>query len=178
MKSHQKREASEREARIGDRQFETKWILERACRCETLILAGMMCLVLITFKFLVREDITSRRKKMKQRREYLAAARLMQAEEQANLRRTTVEVAEEKSVLLRADVKWKLIGKCIGDVLTSFGTVFRLYEHRLSQHCQGHILLSFFLHLSCYLPFSLFRYPSRSTPPNPPRHCRSLPTRK
>lgn len=70
------REASEREARIKDRQSEAKGILERAC--------------------LLRGDIASRRKKLKQRRDILATAESMYAEDQANLRQTAVEVAEQK----------------------------------------------------------------------------------
>lgn len=73
------REASEREARIEDRQSETKGILERTC--------------------LLRGDITSRRKMLKQRRDILATARSMYAEDQANLRQTAVEVAEQKRCL-------------------------------------------------------------------------------
>ncbi|KAG1757999.1 hypothetical protein EDB19DRAFT_1660165 [Suillus lakei] len=74
-----KREASEREARIEDRQSEAKVISERAC--------------------LLREDIASRRKKLKQRRDILATAGLMHAEDKANLRQTTVEVADQKRCL-------------------------------------------------------------------------------
>ncbi|KAG2370284.1 hypothetical protein BDR07DRAFT_1386932 [Suillus spraguei] len=73
------REASEREARIEDRQSEAKAILERAC--------------------LLRGDIASRRKKLKQRRDILATARSMHAEDQANIRQTVVEVTEQKRCL-------------------------------------------------------------------------------
>ncbi|KAG1889304.1 hypothetical protein F4604DRAFT_2015644 [Suillus subluteus] len=73
------REASEREARIEDRQSEAKEILERTC--------------------LLRGDIASRRKMLKQRRDILATARSMYAEDQANLRQTVVEVAEQKRCL-------------------------------------------------------------------------------
>ncbi|KAG2345336.1 hypothetical protein BDR05DRAFT_1058436 [Suillus weaverae] len=73
------REASEREARIEDRQSEAKQILERTC--------------------LLRGDIASRRKMLKQRRDILATAGSMHAEDQANLRHTTVEVAEQKRCL-------------------------------------------------------------------------------
>ncbi|KAG1769578.1 hypothetical protein EDD22DRAFT_868318 [Suillus occidentalis] len=70
------REASEREARIEDRQSEAKEIMERAC--------------------LLRGDIASRRKKLKQRRDILATAESMHAEDKANFRQTVVEVAEQK----------------------------------------------------------------------------------
>lgn len=73
------REASEREARIEDRQSEAKEIMERAC--------------------LLREDIASRRKKLKQRRDILATAESMHGEDQANFRQTAVEVAEQKRCL-------------------------------------------------------------------------------
>lgn len=73
------REASEREARIEDRQSEAKEILERTC--------------------LLRGYIASRRKKLKQRRDILATARSMHAEDQANFRQTVVEVAEQKRCL-------------------------------------------------------------------------------
>ncbi|KAG2109660.1 uncharacterized protein F5147DRAFT_691713 [Suillus discolor] len=77
------REASEREACIEDRQSEAKEILERAC--------------------LLRGDIASRRKRLKHRRDILATAGSMYAEDQANLRQTAVEVAEQKRCL---DVLW------------------------------------------------------------------------
>ncbi|KAG1749611.1 uncharacterized protein EDB91DRAFT_1108704 [Suillus paluster] len=71
-----KREASERQARIEDRQSEANEILERAC--------------------LLRQDIASRRKDIRQRRDVLATARLIHAEEQASYQQTAVEVAEQK----------------------------------------------------------------------------------
>ncbi|KAG2160166.1 uncharacterized protein EDB93DRAFT_1113719 [Suillus bovinus] len=73
------REASEREARIDDRQSEAKEILERAC--------------------LLRGDIASRRKRLEQRRDLLATAESMHREDQADLRQTAVEVAEQKRCL-------------------------------------------------------------------------------
>ncbi|KAG2049835.1 hypothetical protein BDR06DRAFT_960931 [Suillus hirtellus] len=73
------REASEREARIEDRQSEAKEILERAC--------------------LLRGDIASRRKRLKHRKDILATAGSMHAEDQANLQQTAVEVAEQKRCL-------------------------------------------------------------------------------
>lgn len=73
------REASEREVRVEDRQSEAKEILGRAS--------------------LLREDIASRRKKIKQRRDMLATAGLMHAEEQVSLQQTAVEVSEQKQCL-------------------------------------------------------------------------------
>ncbi|KAG0696266.1 hypothetical protein DFH29DRAFT_951775 [Suillus ampliporus] len=74
-----KREASERQARIEDRQSEANDILERACR--------------------LREDIASRRKKITQRRDVLVAAKSIHTEDQANLQQTVVKVAEQKRCL-------------------------------------------------------------------------------
>ncbi|OAX43649.1 hypothetical protein K503DRAFT_814528, partial [Rhizopogon vinicolor AM-OR11-026] len=74
-----KREASEREARIADRQSEAKDILERASR--------------------LREDIASRRKVITERREFLAVARSIQTGKQTDLEQTAVEVTEHKQSL-------------------------------------------------------------------------------
>jgi hypothetical protein len=56
------------------------------------------------YYLIVREDIASRRKKLKQRRDILATAESMHGEDQANFRQTAVEVAEQKFVLLRTNV--------------------------------------------------------------------------
>lgn len=60
---------------------------------------------LVLTPFIVREDIASRRKRIRERREFLAAARVIQAEEQTNLEQIVVEVTEHKSVLIRIDVR-------------------------------------------------------------------------
>ncbi|OJA12917.1 hypothetical protein AZE42_05077 [Rhizopogon vesiculosus] len=74
-----KREASEREARIADRQSEAREILGQASR--------------------LREDIASRRKAITERRELLAGARSIQAGKQTDLEQTAVEVTEHKQNL-------------------------------------------------------------------------------
>lgn len=133
---------------------------------------------LVLIFLIVREDIASRCKKIRERREFLAAARSIQSREQANLEQTTIEVTEHKPVLFRTGVKWKLTGMYTGKVLMRFRAVFHLYEHPSSRRCQGYFLLSYCLPQSCYLLFSLFRYLFHSSLLNPPHLCRSLPIKR
>ena len=129
--------------------------------------------LILTFP-IVREDIASRRKKIKERREFLAAAKLIQAGEQANLEQTAVEVTGHKLVLSCTAVKWKLISTYTGKGFMRCGAVFHLYEHPLSRHCQAYFLLSLFRPQSCYLQSSLSRCQFHLSLSNPPHLCRSL----